>query len=272
MPKYFDIHSHLDFSDYGEDLEKVIDNMEKADVGTISIGTDLESSKRAVSLAKKYKNIWACVGIHPKDNREGWNDFEFEKLAAEEKVVAIGETGLDFFDPENISPARISPEEKERQEKLFIKQIELAIKYDKVLMIHCRDIKNSNLAYEETYQILEKYKKSDLGRNLKIHLHFFAGDLEIAQKFLELDATFSFTGVITFAKQYDEVITFLPIEKIMSETDAPFVAPVPYRGKRNEPAFVIEIIKKIAELKGISFEEATQILSQNTIKIFKIKA
>jgi len=98
MPKYFDIHSHLDYADYGDDFEKVIENMEKADIGTISIGTDLESSKKVVALAKEHKNIWACVGIHPKDNHaEIWNDEEFEKLAQEEKVVAIGETGLDFF-------------------------------------------------------------------------------------------------------------------------------------------------------------------------------
>jgi TatD DNase family protein len=265
MPKYFDIHSHLDYKDYEPDFDLIIDRMNENDVGTITIGTDLESAKKAVALSEKYENIWACIGIHPADNHvEEWNEVEFEKLVQNPKVVAIGECGLDFFRlPEK---AEI---EKIRQQELFEKQIQFAIKHDKTLMIHSRDVKDSNLVYEETYKTLKKYKIESPA--LRIHLHFFAGDLEVAKKFLELDATFSFTGVITFAKQYDEVIRFLPIEKIMSETDAPFVAPVPYRGKRNEPAFVIEVIKKIAELRELSFEETTEILSQNAIKTFKIK-
>jgi TatD DNase family protein len=265
MPKYFDIHSHLDYKDYEPDFSLIIDRMNENNVGTITIGTDLESCKKAVALSEKHENIWACIGIHPADNHvEEWNEEEFEKLVQNPKVVAIGECGLDFFRlPEK---AEI---EKKRQQELFEKQIQFAIKHDKTLMIHCRDVKNSNLVYDETYNILKKYKIESPA--LRIHLHFFAGDLEIAKKFLELDASFSFTGVITFANQYDEVIKFLPIEKIMSETDAPFVSPVPYRGKRNEPAYVVEVVKKLAELRGIDFEEMALILRQNAIKTFNLK-
>jgi TatD DNase family protein len=285
MIKYFDIHSHLDFPEYGLDFKAVIERMNQNEVGTITVGTDLESAKRAVALAEKYENIWACIGIHPADNHnEIWNESEFEKLVQHPKVVAIGECGLDFFRlPTNEVTGELDLEkvavEKARQQELFEKQIQFAIKHDKTLMIHCRDVKNSNLVYEETYKTLKKYKSGELSQekfgeneshNLRIHLHFFAGDLEVAKKFLELDATFSFTGVITFANQYDEVIKFLPLEKIMSETDAPFVAPLPYRGKRNEPAYVIEVVKKLAELKGLSVEDLSNKILENLKRVFTI--
>jgi TatD DNase family protein len=245
-----------------------------------------------VALADKYENIWACIGIHPADNHnEIWNEEEFEKLVQNPKVVAVGECGLDFFRlPTNETTGEPDLKkvaiEKGRQQELFEKQIQFAIKHDKTVMIHGRDVKNSSQAYAEIYETLKKYKignlshekfgtskdsaKNFIGADLRIHLHFFAGDLEMAKKFLELDATFSFTGVITFANQYDEVIKFLPPEKIMSETDAPFVSPVPYRGKRNEPAFVIEVVKKLAELKGFSEEDLNKFIFENIKRIFAI--
>jgi TatD DNase family protein len=272
--KYFDIHSHLDFPDYKEDFPEIMSRMTDAQIGTITIGTDLESSKRAVQMAETYPNVWACIGIHPADNHaESWDEEEFAKLVSHPRVVAVGECGLDFFRlPVNEKTGEVDLEEadlekvtaeKERQQILFEKQIQFAIKYDKTLMIHCRD------AYEEVFETLAKYKKES--SQLRIHLHFYAGDIEITKKFLELDCTFSFTGVITFAKQYDEVIKFLPLEKIMSETDAPFVAPVPNRGRRNEPAFVIEVIRKLAELRNLPLEEMSEILYQNAITRFNIK-
>ncbi len=280
MNKFLDIHSHLDYPEYQSDFESIIYKMRELDIGTITIGTDFASAERAVDLANKYENIWACIGIHPADNhKEKWNEEGFEKLVQNNKVVAIGECGLDFFRLP-VNQNTIEPDaqeiifEKERQQELFEKQIEFAIKYDKPLMIHCRD------AYKEVYDTLVRYKVGDLsqksfngnkGSNLKIHLHFFAGDIEVAKKFLELDATFSFTGVITFTNQYDEVIKFLPLEKIMSETDSPFVAPVPYRGRRNEPSYVIEVIKKLAELKKISFEQMNECLIKNTLRVFTLK-
>lgn len=266
MKTYFDIHSHLDYPEYQSDFPLLMNRMAEEGVRTITVGTDLASAQRAVALAEKYNNIWACIGIHPADNhKEIWNESEFEKLVCHPKVVAVGECGLDFFrlpvdeETKELDLEKVSVEKK-RQQELFEHQITFAIKYDKTLMIHCRE------AYHETYDILQRYKKEF--PQLRIHLHFFAGDMEIAKKFLELDATFSFTGVITFTHQYDEVIRFLPLEKIMSETDAPFVAPVPYRGKRNEPTYVVEVVKKMAEIKGISVEELNLILVSNAKKIF----
>jgi len=268
MIKYFDIHSHLDYPDYQPDFDSIIDRMKESGIATITIGTDLASAERAVALANKYENIWACIGVHPADNhKEIWYEEAFEKLVQDPRVVAVGECGLDFFRlPVNEETGEIDLQkaevEKNRQQELFERQIQFAIKYDKTLMIHCRE------AYNETYETLKKYKLEN--PTLRIHLHFFAGGLEIAKKFLELDSTFSFTGVITFAHQYDEVIKFLPLDKIMSETDAPFVAPVPHRGKRNEPSYVLEVIKKLAELKGLSVEELNSRLMKNISKVFSI--
>jgi TatD DNase family protein len=285
--KYFDIHSHLDYPDYASDFEAIINRMTENNIGTITVGTDLNSAKQAIKLSDKYENVWVCIGIHPADNHaETWNEEEFEKLVAHSKVVAIGECGFDFFRPEiNSATGEIDQEkflaEKKRQQELFEKQIQFAIRHDKTLMIHCRD------AYNETYEILAKYKIGEFkdknfttsktdnvitsncsGSNLRIHLHFYAGDIEMTKKFLKLDCTFSFTGVITFARNYDEVIKFLPLKKIMSETDAPFVAPAPYRGKRNEPAYVLEVIKKIAEIKGLNQLEVENQLLENAKNIF----
>lgn len=268
MIKYIDIHSHLDYPEYTEDFEALMTRMREAGIGTISIGTDLSFATKAVALAEAYENIWACIGIHPADNHaEKWSEEAFEKLVSHPKVVAVGECGLDFFRlPRNEETGEIDLEktitEKNRQQELFEQQIRFAVKHDKTLMIHCRD------AYEETYETLKKYKLEN--PSLRIHLHFFAGDIEIAKKFLTLDATFSFTGVITFTHQYDEVIRFLPLERIMSETDAPFVAPVPHRGTRNEPTYVIEVIKKLAELRSLSVDDMNEVLVKNAKKVFKI--
>ena len=257
--KYIDIHCHLDFPDYGTDLAEVLERMKENEVGAITIGTDLESSRRAVKIAeegeKNGNKIWACIGVHPEQPQGetlgnfqgltlGFEEKEFEKLVVHPKVVAIGECGLDWFriEPENIES------ERERQTKLFKQQIEFALKYNKPLMLHCRE------AYDDVLNILEVYKKAEGGDKLRGNAHFFAGNVEQAKRFLDLGFTMSFTGVVTFTHDYDEVIKYIPQDSIMSETDAPFVSPVPYRGKRNEPSFVIEIVKKLAEIRGESFE------------------
>ncbi len=265
--KYIDVHCHLDFPDYGAELGEVLARMREREVGAITIGTDLESCKRAVKIAEENENIWACIGVHPEEKE--FDEALFEKLVASEKVVAIGECGLDFF--------RLKPEEleaeKERQEILFRKQIEFALKHNKPLMLHCRPARNASLgsasvaggdSYDEVRAILESYDDKKLRGNS----HFFAGTKEQAKRFLDLGFTLSFTGVVTFTHDYDEVIKFAPIGSIMSETDSPFVAPVPYRGKRNEPTFVIEVAKKIAEIRGETEEKVRIELLQNAQKMF----
>jgi len=265
--KYIDIHCHLDFPDYGDEIAGVLTRMKEREVGAITIGTDIESAKRAIKIAEENENVWACIGVHPVDGPvpplnvrggEGviFDEKEFEKLVAHPKVVAIGECGLDWFRIDQKDLAS----EKKRQTALFESQINFAIKHNKPLMLHCRN------SYDDVLDILESYKN----KNLRGNAHFFAGTVEQAKRFLDLGFTLSFTGVITFTHDYDEVIKFVPIESIMSETDSPFVAPVPYRGKRNEPYYVIEVVKKIAEIKGEPEELVREVLLKNALQNFNI--
>lgn len=243
--KYVDIHSHLGSAEYDADRPEVIAHMEGNEVGTITIGTDLSSSKKAVEIAEQNENVWACIGVHP-HNRGAIS--ELESLATHPKVVAIGECGLDYF--------RLNDEQQKiLQKELFEQQTEFAIKYDKPLMLHVRD------AYDDALDILRAYKK-EAGEKLRGNVHFFAGDTLIAKNFLDLDFTLSFTGVITFTHDYDEVVKYLPQDSMMSETDAPWVAPTPYRGQRNEPVYVIEVVKKLAEIR----EEDPTVLSNSMLK------
>jgi TatD DNase family protein len=257
MLKYFDIHSHLNFEKYNEDREEVIARLDTTDTGTIVVGTDYESSIQAIELAKQYEKIYACVGIHPVDNpAEHFDISKWTELAQSPKVVAIGECGLDFFHQD---------EDKDfsRQKELFLAQIELALKHDKPIMIHSRD------AYEDLLDILEPLKK-EYGDKLRGNVHFFAGNIEVAKRFIDIGFTLSFTGVITFARDYDEVIKFVPLNMIMSETDAPFVAPEPYRGKRNEPSYVSEVVRWIAKIRNEDIEEVREAMVSNACRVFGI--
>jgi len=184
-------------------------------------------------------------------------DYEYyKKLAQDPKVVAIGECGLDYY--------RIkSQESRSKQEKAFRSQIELAIDLKKPLMIHCRS------AFNDLIKVLDSYSLLHDSRNPGI-IHFFSGTKEDAKKLLDLRFSFSFGGVITFARDYDEVTRYIPLERIILETDAPYVAPIPYRGKRNEPFYLIEVARKLAEVKNQSLEEVTDITFQNAKQIFKI--
>ncbi|MES2416431.1 MAG: TatD family hydrolase [Patescibacteria group bacterium] len=262
MSKYIDIHSHLNLSPLSEDQDAVIVRMVEAGVGTITIGVDYETSQKAVEIASKYDFIWAGVGLHPTDNMEEEFDIEkYKTLAENPKVVCIGECGLDYFRDQR-------EEIKIKQKEIFKKHIELALEIGKPLMIHARPSKGSMDAYEDALNILEQYKKEN--DTLAGNFHFFVGDINIAQRALAINFTMSFDGPITFARDYDEVINFLPLTSIMAETDSPFASPVPYRGKTNEPAYVIEIVKKIAEIKNLSEEDVAQALLQNVKRVFNI--
>lgn len=240
MYKFVDIHCHLDDERYDADRDLVVQRLADAGGACITISTDKESSERAIALSNQYENVYACIGVYP----VGIHEREADVLALEEmlsrpeaaKVVAIGECGLDYAD-------KPTDEEKAEQKRLFLKQCEIAAKHGKVVMVHCRE------AYEDFIELV-KVAKQQFGDAFRFHMHFFAGDTNFAQQLIDLDATFSFTGVITFAKQYDEVVRMIPEDRLMSETDAPYVTPVPYRGTRNEPVYVQEVIKKFGELRG----------------------
>lgn len=253
MLKLIDAHAHLNFPDYDSDREAVLARAAEAGIGVVNVGTDLETSKRAVELAQNRENIWATVGVHPTDFAEAlatggnyWS--EMRKLARLGRVVAIGECGLDYF--------RSDPSTSSRQKEIFIKQIELANELNLALMLHIRD------AYKESYEILKSRAR------VRGNVHFFAGTWEEARLFLDLGFTLSFTGVVTFARNYDETIKNVPLDMILVETDCPFVAPVPHRGRRNEPLYVREVARQIAAIKGLDYETVTQATLRNTERFF----
>jgi TatD DNase family protein len=257
--EYFDSHSHLNLEQFEGDKEEVIKKMAQDAVGTLTVGTNLETSKEAVRLAKENENFYSCIGLHPNYvGEEIFSKEDYEKLLCE-KTICVGECGLDYFRGEERGPQEIE----------FRKQIDFALENDLPLMLHIRPKKGSMDAYEDTLEILEEYKKT-AGEKLRGQAHFFAGTKEIAQKFLDLGFYISFTGVITFTTDYDEVLKSVPIDKILTETDSPFVAPVPYRGHRSEPQYVIEVYKKMAEIKGISLDELKKAVKNNLKTLYKI--
>ncbi len=257
MPDYIDIHSHLNFPNFDIDRDEVIAKLKEQKISTITVGTSVADSKSAIQLAEKHDHLFATVGIHPTHEWNPTDFIELDALAAHPKVVAIGECGLDFF------RSGADEESKKQQGILFANQIEIALRHDKPLMIHCRN------AYEECLQVLSAYRTDHkLGDRLRGNIHFFAGNWEVAQKFFALGFSVSFDGPITFARDYDEVIKKAPLEMLMAETDAPFAAPVPYRGKRNEPAYVKEVVRKIAEIRGENFETVQRAMVENALRIF----
>ena len=271
MPKYIDIHSHVNFKAFDDDRNEVIRRALDDDTWVINVGTQADTSRKAVEMANQYKEgVYAIIGLHPihtgasfHDEKElGVGGVEFtsrgemfdknsyRELLKDKKVVAIGECGLDYY--------RCTPESIEKQKQAFIEQIELANEVGKPLMLHIRE------AYADALEILKEHSK------VKGDVHFFAGNWEVAKAYLDFGFTLSFTGVITFTHDYDEVIRNTPLDMIMSETDSPYISPVPYRGKRNEPSYVREVAKKIAEIKNLPEEEVAKALIKNAQRVFGI--
>ena len=261
--KYFDAHCHIQFAQYDEDRDAVIVEMREAEVGGLIVGTDSMHSQKAVALADGLATF-ATVGLHPNDKPgEGYDDALFAALAKDPKVVAIGECGLDYFRPEE------PEQEKARQKEVFRKHIALAVENDKPLMIHARPSKGSMDAYLDAYEMLKEAQQTH-GEKVRGNMHFYVGDLETTKKFLEIGFTFSFTAVLTFARDYDEVVRYIPLTHILSETDAPYVAPVPNRGKRNDPLAVRAVVKALAEIRGEDEEVVREAILGNARRLFKI--
>lgn len=262
---YIDIHSHLNDPRFDIDREEVLMRMRAAKVATIVVGTDGKMSEDALSLAEAHSDVWATVGLHPTDDRkEEFNINEYRKMAAHPRVVAIGECGLDYYWPDNDRWPNGVDVEKKRQRELFEAQIALALEADKPLMIHGRPSKGNMDAYEDIIALLRAHSGT------RGNIHFFVGNTDIARQFLDLGFTLSFTGVLTFTHDYDEVVRFAPLEHIMSETDAPYVAPIPYRGKQNEPAHVREVVRAIAHIRGKNEDEVKSILLENAREQFRL--
>jgi TatD DNase family protein len=263
MHKYIDIHSHLNDPRFAADLPDVTARMRAGGVASIVVGTDRTMSERAIALAEQNTDLWATIGLHPTDNhKEAFDDEVYVKMAAHPRVVGIGECGLDYHWPEHDKWSNGMAEEKKRQHELFEAQIAVALKVNKPLMIHGRPSRGTMDAYEDILAILKDHP------GIRGNVHFFVGNIDIAKQFLDLGFTMSFTGVLTFTHDYDDVVLYIPSDSIMSETDAPYVAPAPYRGKRNEPLFVRETVASIARIRGVSLERTAEILRENASRSF----
>lgn len=264
---YIDIHSHLNLKPLYEKREEILQYMRTDGVGTITVGTGIETSRTAVEIAEQNPGLcWATVGIHPCDCSDAHiptNDFDNEWkelviLAQHPSVVAIGETGLDYFHND-------TPEMRLAQTDIFKKHIELAILVHKPLMLHVRSSRGSDDAYYDALKILQQEHYTG-----RANFHFFSGSKQCMLDIITAGYTVSVDGPITFVSEYDEMIAACPLEKIMIETDAPYAAPKPYRGKTCEPWMVVHVAERIAELKNLPLETVRLQLLENTKEFFGI--
>jgi len=251
----WDTHAHLDDPRYEEDFQRVLTNMEEAQVTRVTnIGFDLASSERSVALAKKYDFIYAAIGVHPHDaqdaTEETWE--RLLKLAQEEKVIAWGEIGLDYY--RDLSPRKV-------QQEVFIKQIELADQAGLPIIIHNRD------AHQDLFEIIKAHTPKKGGV-----FHCYSGSWEMAKRILKLGFYISFAGPLTYknARHTVEVAQQVPLDRFLVETDSPYLPPEPYRGKRNEPAYVRQVVERFAELRGLEVEEAASLAFENGRRLFGI--
>jgi len=249
-----DSHAHLEDEKYDKDREEVIEECKKDLTFLINVGSNILTSKQSIELAHNYDFIYASVGIHPHDAQKEFDKVEeIERLALQEKVVAIGEIGLDYY--YNDPP-------KEFQKEVFTKQIRLAKKLNLPIIIHDRD------AHGDILDILKK----EWTKDLRGVFHSYSGSVEMAFQVIEMNFYISLGGPVTFknAKKPKEVVKAVPIEKLLIETDSPYLTPEPYRGKRNTPVYVKFVAEKIAELREMSYEEVCRITAENAIKLFDI--
>jgi len=268
-----DTHSHLNFKAYDNDRDEVVKRTQKEGVVCIDVGTKFETSKRAIELADKNENVYAAIGMHPihiktdlmklkMDEDEGsfaplgeeFDKTKYLELAKSKCVVAVGEIGLDYY----YKPKNETKKEqfKQKQKEVFIAQLEMAEELNLPVIIHCR------MAFEDLYEILEK-------RNLRGTIHCFTGTWQEAQKFINLGFYIGINGIID-KLDLTEVIKNCPLDKILTETDCPYLTPKAESDKRNEPIFVKHVIKKIADLRGITFDEVVTVTYQNAKNLFKI--
>lgn len=258
---YFDAHCHLQFDAYDADREAVIARMRDGGVGGVVVGVDAASSRAAVELARRHKHLWAAVGLHPNRAHEGFDAKAYRALAAEKKVVAIGECGLDYF-----RPVELTEEVKRAQGSALRAQIALAAEFDLPLIIHARPSKGAMDAYRDLIVILAEEKKKF--PDLRGDVHFFVGGLAEMRALVALGFTISYTAVVTFARDYDAVIRAAPLGSLLAETDAPFVAPAARRGERNDPLAVVEVARKIAEIRAEEPERVRAALLENARRLF----
>ena len=276
----FDVHAHLHDEAFVGDRDATVDRARAVGLeGIVTIGTDPEENRRAVACAQAYSDVWVSVGLHPhffdeyisagsrvKPGMTEWVT-ELRKMAQSSgKVVAIGECGLDYFSRDLENP--ITDGQKVLQREGFLAQIAIAEDLDLPLIIHTRPSLGSMDAYEDIFEILKERQGK-----LTAILHCYMGDLSVTEKFLSLPGvSFSFTGNITYkvkeGSDRDETLRMIPIDRMLSETDCPYLAPVPYRGQRNEPAYVAEVVRCIALIRQMTYTETEERIGINVRRAF----
>lgn len=250
---FIDTHSHYQDKAFDGDRYELMERIHRENGVrfVIVIGYDIPSSEMAVQIAEKFDFVYAAVGVHPEecnDIPENWLD-EVRRLAQHKKVCAIGEIGLDYH---------YEGYDKERQEMVFRRQLELARELKKPVSVHVRD------ASEDSLRILSDYGQTDGV------MHCFAGSAETAEQVLKLGMHISFTGVLTFknAKKALKALERVPLDRLLTETDCPYMAPEPFRGQRCDSSMIIKMLEKMAEIKGVSVEEAARATSENAVRLF----
>lgn len=280
--KLIDSHAHVNFRPFQDDWHQAIERAHEAGVGVVNVGSQLSTSRRSVEVAKQMKEgVWAAVGLHPihlaedhveediidgekisfTTRQERFDHAAYLELARRAEVVAIGECGLDYY--------RLPQDEVKKQEYIALQkdtlkqQIGLALQVNKPNIFHCRE------AYDDFLEIVNKYR-----RQVRGVVHCYTGDADNVERIVKSGLYVGFTGIITFPKtEYlAEAVRRVPLDRLLVETDCPYLAPVPYRGKRNEPAYVEFVAQKVAEIKGVSFEQVCQQTAENTRRLFGLKA
>lgn len=269
QPQYIDSHAHVNFSDFDTDREVVIKRALEAGIWVVNVGSDQESSEKAVEMAHEYEEgIYAVVGMHPTDIADlpaGGFDYDFyKKLAQDLKALAIGEIGLDYH---HFNEGDDVEALKARQKEVLIKFIDLANEVGKPVMLHCWDARPNGpevagRAYDDLLEILTDHPVEERGI-----VHSFVGGFRTAKKFIELGYFIGLNGVVTYTPDFNRLIIETPLEKMVIETDCPYLAPGAKKGKRNEPLFVEEVAVHIAKIKEISEGEVARATTENTRKI-----
>ncbi|MFZ4648242.1 MAG: TatD family hydrolase [Patescibacteria group bacterium] len=283
--QFFDTHSHVNFKDFKDDADEVIRRSLDNNTWMVLVGAEYKTSNRALTYANKYESgVYAAVGLHPthleeviahsSDEKgatqyltrgEDFNYATYEKLAKFEKVVAIGEIGLDYY---HFDLSGDITAIKKKQKKILLEQLELARSLDLPVIIHCRQ------AHADLLPLLQDFRKEN--RHLMSQdkpwgvIHCYSGDENLAWEYFKLGLMISFTGLITFSQMWDDLIRKIPLEKIMIETDCPYMTPEPYRGQRNEPLLVQYVAGRIAEIKGLKLERVAEVTTNNAKRFFGI--
>jgi len=285
--KLFDTHTHFNFNAFKDDWKEVIQNTLEKKIWLVNVGAERKTSERAVKVSEQFsQGVFASVSLHPihvhdsileeevKGEKikfhtvsEKYDKSFYKSLAQKDKVVAIGETGLDYHHISSF-PEEMEERLRKKQQDVFNQQLDLAGELNKPVILHCRS-KNNFDAHQDILKTLREKKKTI--PKLKGIIHCFSGNLELAKEYLELNFSIGFNGIITFADNYDEIVKEIPLDKIVIETDSPWLTPIPYRGKRNQSIYVEEVAKRIAVLKKTSLEEVSYQTTKNALEIFMIE-